>query len=235
MFFNKTKFIIFTFVFVIFTIIGTLSHELGHLIVAKAVGFKDTELHYGSMKSDNLPLENEYIAFYKKNKYFIDNQLPYKEKETHLKNGKLIRQKHFLVTLGGPLQTILTGLIGLLILFFRRKKYPKKFTLLDWFAVFLSLFWLREIFILLTGFFFKIIDSKNKIFGGDEYYLSLRLHIWEGTISLFLGFIGFFISVFIVFKVIPKKLRFIFIVAGLLGGMLGFALWFGYLGPILLP
>ena len=41
-------FLPFTLCFIAFTIIGTLSHELGHLFVAKALGY-ETILHYGSM------------------------------------------------------------------------------------------------------------------------------------------------------------------------------------------
>ena len=42
------KFIILTFIFILFTPIGTISHEYGHIAVAKLLGYKTT-LHYASM------------------------------------------------------------------------------------------------------------------------------------------------------------------------------------------
>lgn len=50
--------------FILFTIIGTLSHELGHIVPAKILGYQTT-LHYGSME-----WEGEFLqysnALYKK-------------------------------------------------------------------------------------------------------------------------------------------------------------------------
>ena len=39
--------------FIFFTVIGTLSHEYGHIAVAKYFGY-ETELHYGSMEFDDV-------------------------------------------------------------------------------------------------------------------------------------------------------------------------------------
>lgn len=36
------------FGFIVFTVIGTLSHEMGHIAIARILGYKTT-LHYGSM------------------------------------------------------------------------------------------------------------------------------------------------------------------------------------------
>jgi hypothetical protein len=43
----KSLFIL-TIVFILFTAIGTVSHEYGHISVAKIYGY-ETSLHYGSM------------------------------------------------------------------------------------------------------------------------------------------------------------------------------------------
>ncbi|WP_301161956.1 hypothetical protein [uncultured Winogradskyella sp.] len=45
--------------------------------------------------------------------------------------------------------------------------------------------------------------------------------------------IGLLISCYVVFKIIPIKYRFTFIVSGLVGGISGFAIWLGFLGEAL--
>jgi len=59
--------------------------------------------------------------------------------------------------------------------------------------------------------------------------------LWSGTVSSVLGIIGLFISIFIVFRIVPKHLRLTFIAGGFLGGIFGFILWMNILGPKILP
>ena len=57
--------IYFSLGFVLFTIIGTVSHEYGHIIVAKSLGY-ETTLHYGSMNSyPKGYLEDENVIAFK--------------------------------------------------------------------------------------------------------------------------------------------------------------------------
>lgn len=69
--------------------------------------------------------------------------------------GRLLQKRYWteqssnalLVKIGGPLQTILTGTIGLLILLWRKYSiFINGMKPLDWLTTFLSLFWLREAF-----------------------------------------------------------------------------------------
>ncbi len=39
-----------------FTVVGTLSHEYGHIVVAKYLGY-ETKLHYGSMNYEDTSSE----------------------------------------------------------------------------------------------------------------------------------------------------------------------------------
>lgn len=223
--FNFNHFIIFTICFVLFTIIGTLLHEYGHILVAKSYGYK-TYLHYGSMHS-NIGDDYEKLdtSFEKLNK------AKYEEIKTAL---KILGKRSFYITLGGPAQTIITGLLGLSILYFRRNRNSIKFLLIDWLAVFLALFWLREVFNLFMGLLRGLFNRGN-YFGGDEYFLSTYLDLPNGAFSITLGSIGLFISLMVIFKIIPKKKRFTFIVSGLTGGLLGFYWWMYVIGPVLLP
>lgn len=224
-----------TIAFILFTVIGTVSHEYGHIIVAKSLGYKTT-LHYGSMNYDMNELYdilneiNEEYGSELKNGIDFERKAEYKSTLAKLKYHRL------LVDIGGPLQTILTGIFGLLILYFRKnKRKVYGFNKYDWLAVFLSLFWLREIFNLTLSVFYKLLKPKGSYFGGDEYNISIALNIWEGTIPIILGIIGLIISLFVVFKIIPVNLRLTFILSGFLGGIIGFISWMYIVGPIVLP
>ncbi len=229
--FNIKHFIYFTFAFILFTIIGTLTHEYGHILVAKSLGYKTT-LHYGSMNYNNKEALRNLDLFYSLNEGKIKSENSSNEKKEFKNILKENRKKGFWITVGGPTQTIITGFFGLFILSFRKKDNSFKF--MDWLAVFFSLFWLREVFNLVTGLIHGLFLNGN-YFGGDEYGISNYLGVPVGTFSIILGIIGLFISIYIVFKIIPKKIQFTFILSGLVGGLSGFYVWFLILGPKLLP
>jgi len=188
--------------FILFTIVGTLSHEYGHIIVAEILGF-DTDLHFASMNW----------------------------------SGKTASSKEqFLITLGGPVQTISTALIGFIILYRRRlNKTNQKLDFTDWILVFFSLFWLREVFNLIASIILGFLGYRDYFFGGDEAKLSEMLNLPVGLIPTLFGLIGFIFCIWTVFKIIPSKLRFTFIVSGLYGGLSGYGLWMQTIGPIILP
>ena len=220
----------------LFTVIGTISHEYGHIIAAKIVGY-ETTLHYGSMSSKPKG-KSELYSLYQTYKNEIDNNIDFSGKAQYLKLQKKSNRNSLLITFGGPLQTMLTGILGLVIIYIRKKKVAQNgFKLTDWLAVFLALFWLREVFNLIMGLVSGVLKGKGNYFGtrGDEVNLSKHLNLYEGTIPLLFGITGLFISLYVVFKIVPFTYRFTFITAGLVGGISGFILWFYYLGPILLP
>jgi hypothetical protein len=140
------------------------------------------------------------------------------------------------ITIGGPLQTTLTGTIGLLILIWRRKIiYKNGMRTLDWLVVFLSLFWLREVFNLVTSIGGELISPNETWFGGDELHISQELNLWSGTIPIILATLGIAVAIYVVFKIIPEKIRLTFILSGIIGGITGFILWMNIIGPKILP
>lgn len=227
------KFINFAFAFFCFTIIGTVSHEFGHIIVAKNLGYCTT-LHFGSMnfdyEKDSKKLESYALTKGKRNKNKSE-----KEKNQYHKFIKEYSTNYLLIDIGGPLQTIITGTIGLIFLLKRRKKitvFGMKF--IDWVLVFLTLFWLREVFNLAVGVLGVWFIGNKNYFGGDEKNIADRLHLFSGAIAIPLAVIGLIISLIVIFKIIPKQYRFTFIVSGFVGGILGFLFWYKLLGPIVL-
>lgn len=221
-------------VFILYTPIGTVSHEFGHISFAKFLDY-ETSLHYGSMNYHSA-LEDEQAKIYEENKLVIANGTDFKQKAEYENGIKKLNSNKLLIIAGGPIQTILTSMIGLVLLFFRRKKIKENgVKIIDWLAIFLALFWLREVFNLVMFIISEIVSPNGSYFDGDELILSEMLDLWPGTLSIALGFIGFLISLIIIFRIIPLKMRQTFVLSGLIGGILGFIIWMNIVGPILMP
>ena len=246
--FKLKPFLILSICFVLFTVIGTVSHEYGHILVAKAYGHT-TVLHYGSMNyypsgylSDEdykglAELHDKYKGKEKRD-WTEEDQKEFHERNQALRNkyDREWNKGRLWIRLGGPVQTMLTGILGLAALFYRRPEIREKgLRTFDWLAVFLSLFWLRQVFNLLVSIGSEIISPNETWFSGDEYNLSKDLGIWSGSISLATAIIGAVIASIVIFVFVPKKLRLSFIASGVIGSGLGFILWMYLLGPILLP
>ncbi|HFD33206.1 MAG TPA: hypothetical protein ENJ28_10945 [Gammaproteobacteria bacterium] len=227
------RFFTVSFAFILFTIIGTLTHELGHITVAKLLGY-ETRLHYESMSWDKGMLLNELNTIYAE--YQNPAELPPAIKIQYEEVKRRLAQDSFLITIGGLLQTIVTGLIGLVYLIFRRKKIAVTgLNIRDWLAVFLALFWLREPFNLVFSIGGGLYSGENYFGSGDEVNISQMLNIPVGIIPSVLGALGLLISCFVIFEIIPAGKRLDFILGGLFGGISGYILWMKILGPILLP
>ena len=204
--FNIRLFTWLAITFIVATIIGTFSHECGHYIVAKLLGYK-AELHYASVSY--LPLTKEQVY----------NQL----------NKILIRA-------AGPLQTIITGTIGFLLLC----KYDKhlassnQISIRSWILIFLSLFWLRQVtnlVVLIAQYIFKGSLTDRD----DESRISLFFQMPSWVVLGITGLIGTCILCVIIFRFLPVRYRFTFMTAGLIGGIAGYFIWLIWLGKFILP
>ncbi|WP_339887396.1 hypothetical protein [uncultured Flavobacterium sp.] len=235
--FSLKNFIIFSVAFFLFTIIGTILHEYGHLLVAKSLGY-ETKLHYGSMSYQkyNSNINDTIIELFERNKYAIQNKKDFTEKLEFYTLVNKQQKDSFLIRIGGPFQTIITGLIGFFLLYKRNRLSTSHFTKIDWFLVFLSLFWLRQIFNPVFSVLKRFFRGNGTLFGrGDETEIAKYLNLPIGTIDVILGLIGLFICFFVVFKLTPIKHRYTFILSGLIGGSLGFYIWMYKIGPLILP
>jgi len=232
---NYKTLIYLTFTFIVFTIIGTISHEYGHIIVAKLLGH-DTTLHYGSMTHHN-PIFNQWVFdTYHENKEAIENGTNFSKKALFDELTNITNQHSLLIRMGGPLQTMTTGTIGFFILLYRRKNNRHSpFNLIDWSSTFLSLFWLRQVYNYLVSIGHEIVLPNGHFFGGDERYIANSLEIWSGSIATITAIIGFVISSIVIFRLIPKSYLHTFIIAGFIGGTVGYVIWFHALGPLILP
>jgi len=204
----KRKLVLLISAFVLTTIIGTITHELGHYAVARIMGYK-AKMHFAKTS-------------WGKRSY---------EKKTICKNERLF------ITSGGVAQTVFTGLVGLYLIFKRREKISTNgLKPIDWVSVFLSLFWLREPFNLFSFVFDKIIyPSNGSYFGGDEFKLSKMMGLHEGTFSIVLGVLGLVIPLYVFLKIIPTKLKVTFMIGGFVGCLTGYVLWIKIMGLVLMP
>ena len=108
---DKRLFIGISLTFISLTIIGTLLHESGHYIILKYLGY-NAKISYSST-------------------YWIPSN----------DEASLSEKENFYIALGGPLQSMLTGTIGFLLVIFYRKQYTSvaKLAIWQWIQVFLSL------------------------------------------------------------------------------------------------
>jgi hypothetical protein len=140
------------------------------------------------------------------------------------------------VTIGGPFQTMLTGTIGFLILYLKRKSFFKteKLGFPQWAIVFVSLFWLRQVanFALAVAVFFITRGYPAR---GDELKISRYLQIPDITILAVTAFLGLLVSLAVIFGFIPAQQRFTFIISGLVGGIAGYLFWIEWIGKMVLP
>jgi hypothetical protein len=207
--------------FVVFTVIGTLSHELGHFAMARMLGY-DARINYGytywEAASSADPISNTETA--------ADAEIRKAKEE----------KDSFLITLAGPVLTMLIGTFGLLLAMADKKRLGKSRILepRQWFIVFLSLFWLRPLFNFLTGIY-VYFSSVSFPSSNDEAELAVHLHWNPISIPLGIALLATAVCVYLFFGYIPWKQRLTFLCSALVGGCLGFFLWLRLLGPILMP
>jgi hypothetical protein len=231
----KTTFaIIIYFSFILFTVIGTLSHEFGHFIVGRFLGYKSV-IHYGYTSwGENPILESKMNAIYLRNKDEIQSKKDYDEKPTMFKLFKIDAGNRFWMTVGGPFTNILIGSIGFMLIIWLRKRHNFATTNFHWFCLFLTFFWMRQPNNL-VAWLVKIPMNGSNILRGDEINLARHLNLPSGTIIWITGILGLLICGYAILKFVPKdKLR-TFLISGFLGGISGIILWLKILGPIILP
>lgn len=203
---NKPLFIYLTSGFILFIVIGTLTHELGHYLVAKHLGY-NAEINYAN-------------AYY----------------STPNPNDTVGLSDSFFISLGGPLETILTGTIGLVLLYSFRKSFQAapRLSFGQWTLIFISLLWLRQPinFVLwMGGYLFNGQFSDRS----DEIQIARHLQFPDWTITSLTAIMGAIVLAIIVFKFIPKPQRLTFITSGLVGGVSGYFLWLHWLGQKIMP
>jgi hypothetical protein len=238
---NPRLFALLALSFVLATIAGTVSHEIAHYFTMQKLG-EGAILRYDRVQYYRM-YDKESQAFdslYKADSVKINANAASPEKQYFLKYRQQLGEKNarhdFIANLAGPMQTMITGTAGFLLLYFRRKKitaYGMK--AIDWLGVFLAFFWSRQLLNFLGITYSYITRCTGCISGGDEAKLSRYLNLPWPTINSITGTLAALILLWVVFYIIPKQQRFTFIIAGLAGSALGWLVWMEWMGPVLLP
>lgn len=183
--------LLFSLAFFLIAVIGTVSHECGHYLMAKLLGH-DAVL---SFNYTSLVGEEETVS----------------------------ERDRLLITMAGPLQTMLFGTLGLVLLVgsgFRQQRLGVG----HWLRVFLALFWCRQtvnVLMLLAG----LIRNGQLNTASDEVELAAAFGLPPLSLGLSTGIAGAVVAGWVFFNYVPARLRLSFFLAGLFGGGLGYLIW----------
>ena len=138
-----------------------------------------------------------------------------------------------LVTAAGPLQTMLTGSLGLAGLWALRARPWGRGHMI---ALLLAFFWTRQPFNT-SGLLLLSLGpggAPARLLQGDEQRLSAALGLPPLTLAVATGLLGL-AAAGLATAAVPRAQRSAFALGAILGALFGFALWMQILGPALLP
>lgn len=221
--------------FIAFTVIGTLSHEGGHYLAARYYG-NEAAIYYqscGITKANDIRKQER--ALFVKYRDSIVNNHSFPERDKYLELEQKLNAERRVFGMAGPIQTLLTGTLGLLFLIFTKKKYfaTEELRPIMLIPILTALFWLRPLANLAGGLLLYIRTGCRGY--SDEIGLAQDFNLAPQTIELAIGGIAAIVFAYVVFVIIPLKSRLTFLIGGLLGGVAGYYLWLIKFGPIILP
>lgn len=217
-----------------FTVIGTLTHELGHAAVAWYYGLKPT-VHYqftdpgGNLFDPRMTgLADGYGSEIRAGRPFPNDTL-YRRLEAE---G---RRKIVAFIWGGPTETMLSGTLGFALLLsqWRRFRTAERLSAGQWLILFLTLCWLRQPANLLAGIAQRIVTGRYSA-GDDDSRLSIYYGLPVWGILVITTIIATAIC-FVVYRAIPPAQRGSFLLAFIIGAPLGYGLWLFWPGPVVMP
>ncbi len=93
-----------------------------------------------------------------------ENKVEFSFRKRYKTLNGIYNKKDFISRLWGPLQSMITGTIGFLLILIYRKQFSQKETLsiVQWFLIFISLFWLREVFNIFKPLLLFFIKGKRE-------------------------------------------------------------------------
>jgi hypothetical protein len=234
-YFQPRLFLVLSLVFIAAVVIGTLSHESAHYLVARLLGY-DARITYAyTLYRDPVygPYFNRIFDTYNM-EITLNQWFPGKEEFERLMHRA--NRHSFYITLGGPVQTMLTGTVGLLLLYCNRDRFRQATALnaRQWTLIFLTLFWLRQT-VNLVAWIGAYFVSGHFSTRGDEIRIASYLGLPLSSIAGTTAFIGAWISFDVLRLYIPAQQRLTFMAAAVTGGGLGYFLWLHWLGHLLLP
>jgi len=223
--------------FVAFTVLGTLTHESGHYFVSRWFGY-NSKIHYAYNTTEWYTRDEQKFMLLITKKYSeqLRSNQPFPGKECFYRIVNRESKQYIWIIFGGPLQTMVTGTIGLILMIVLRKRYfsADRLVFWQWLLVFISLFWLRQAANFAVGSALYILAAKRH-FIGDEFKIDRFFHLPVGITWVMTAVIATIVLLVVIFKFIPIKQRLTFISAGLAGGVSGYIFWLVLFGKMIMP
>lgn len=243
-----SAFLLVFFIAMVAYVTVVVSHESGHYVAAKSMGYAHARIHSTHTDTGANPVIEEYKTILNRNRQALKTDEPFPEKDRLLQlnarvnkmadsvkaNNYNIGKGALFIYAGGPLVTILIGIAGILILFFKSAKlrYDTQPVVWQWVIVFAFLTWIKPVYELAGGLIFQLAKGHADILT-DEYKISSLLGIYPWTINI----IEALISVFVlkkIFSFIPPDQKGNILVGGVSGGIAGY-IFMHFVGPVILP
>ena len=245
--FHKRPFVYLLLCFILLPAVSTLLHEGGHYMAMRALGHQHLVIHYTFTDTSRNEIRAERHAIHLRNKEAIDNNLQFPEESRYQLLGRQIdtmwatyKVRRFdareaFMYASGPLENILTGTIGILLLLVYRRSYKRALALnvRQWAIVFSALFWYSAVPTLL-GIIYKYFIRGDQDMRTDLYKVSVHFGLYPWALDIVCGVLGV-LAVWLILRFIPAGQRCTAALAGFLGILVGSVLWWGLVGPLLMP
>ncbi len=216
--YNKFKStIIQVILFVIIVFLGHFINENVRKITAKIYNYEATFANY-SLRYNfyNNEVNDKFLVV--RNKYIengdFSNSFKYDKKWLEL--VKYDNKSYAMIELSGYFFTTIISIVGIL-LYKSKRNYNYNLNYKEWIYIFLSLFFMRNIFI----FIFDLI-IQSRLCNENKFWEYFGFHwFYITSIPILLGMLWLLI---IIFKFIPKIERFIFILVSFIGLIISYEL-----------
>ena len=144
--------------------------------------------------------------------------------------------QHFWVTMAGPISTWVTAIIGLTVILWKyrpmHQESEKAIGVGQTSALIITSFGIRFIFNACGYFILTIILGQSS--SADEVHIAQYLGLSPDLLMYGSGIIAL-IMLLIALYYIPRHQRYIILIGGIIGGVLGYLFWYYWIGPIILP
>lgn len=234
--FDRALFLRLFAAFIVCTIAGTLLHESGHYVVGLLQGRIGMHIGYAYTTHGDYPADEQLTRLEQVHYDDIIHHRHFPGEQVYKQLHQQVQHQDFLFTLGGPVQTMLTGTLGFAAMLIGRRRFlaAQRLGVWQWLLVFLSFFWLREAVNLFMIWMRLLLEGEYKM-RADEFRLAIYLGWSPWSIQVAGAIVAVAIAAVVSFRYVPLQQRFSFVLAALAGGICGYVFWLETWGPVVMP